>query len=29
MNDLLDQDATSQLAALAGKRVSAVELLKA
>lgn len=29
MNDLLDQDATAQLAALATKRVSAVELLKA
>lgn len=29
MNDLLDQDATSQLVALAAKRVSAVELLKA
>ena len=29
MNDLLDQDATAQLAALAAKRVSSVELLKA
>lgn len=29
MNELLDQDATSQLAALASKRISAVELLKA
>jgi len=29
MADLIDQDATSQLVALAGKRVSAVELLKA
>lgn len=29
MNELLDQDATAQLAALASKRVSAVELLKA
>ena len=29
MNELLDQDATSQLAALAARRVSAVELLKA
>jgi len=29
MSDLLDQDATAQLAALAAKRISAVELLKA
>ena len=29
MIDFIDQDATSQLAALAGKRISAVELLKA
>ena len=29
MNDLLDQDATAQIAALAARRVSAVELLKA
>lgn len=29
MNEILDQDATAQLAALASKRVSAVELLKA
>ena len=29
MDELLDQDATAQLAALASRRVSAAELLKA